>query len=264
MGYLPDIKKRISMKVKDYRINKNINAFIEKYQNTHIPEREASFSPEILIPCYNHGKFLMDALASVPETIPVTIINDVSNDDTAEHIEHLEGKYNFKLITNTHHLYQTGSLNTAVSQSQNNFFIVLNADDVLLKYWPSVMLEIFHRYPSIRLAGGNSLSFSNRNMLKLNDYIPEILDYRPDPLIIHPENARRYTQLNSINMTMSGCTFLRSCWEAIGGFWDFKDRVCSFDDRDFQMRASALFDIAILDEPSAFYRINSSQSLGQV
>jgi glycosyltransferase involved in cell wall biosynthesis len=263
MRNLPDIKKRVLIKVKDHRINKNINAFIKKYQHTQIQERETSFSPEILIPCYNHGNYLEDAVASIPKSISITIINDASDDDTGDYIERLAGKCDFKLITNQHHLYQTGSLNKAVSQSENNFFIVLNADDVLLRYWPITMLNLFGRYPTIRLAGGNSISFCKKNTLRLNDSIPSLLEYNPDPRIVHPENARHYTHLNSINMTMSGCTFLRSSWEAIDGFWDFPQRVCSFDDRDFQMRTSALFDIAILDEPSAFYRINSSQQLGQ-
>lgn len=263
MWYTSKIKKRILINLKDFNINKNINCFIEKYRDKQIQEREISFLPEILIPCYNHGKFLKDALSSLPSDIPITIINDASDDDTINHIEYLSSDYIFKLITNPHHLYQTGSLNKAVIQSENNFFIVLNADDVLLTYWPSVMLNLFKRFPTIRLAGGNSISFSNKHILNLNNYIPDILEYNPEPQIIHSENARHYTYLNSINMTMSGCTFLRSCWNAIDGFRDFPDRVCSFDDRDFQMRASALFDIAILDEPSAFYRTTSSQLMGQ-
>lgn len=263
MGYLSKIKKRISIEVKDYRIKKNINIFIEKYKDKQFKEREVVFSPEILIPCYNHGKFLKDALSSLPTSIPITIINDASDDDTINCIKYLAKDYHFKTITNPHHLYQTGSLNKAVMQSQNNFFIILNADDVLLKYWPSTMLNLFKKYPTIRLAGGNSISFRKKNILNFNDCIPDKLGYNPEPHIINPENAHHYTHLNSINMTMSGCTFLKSCWDAIDGFKNFPDRVCSFDDRDFQMRASALFDIAILDEPSAFYRTSSSQMLGQ-
>jgi len=219
--------------------------------------------PEILVPCFNHGKYLDDAFSSIPQNIPVTIINDASDDDTLHYIDQLKGEHTFKLINNDRHLYQTGCLNKAIYQSKNNFFIVLNADDVLLKYWPSTMLDLFKRYPTIRLAGGNSIPFRDNNILPLNKCLPEILGYSPNPFIVKPECARTYTTLNSINMTMSGCTFLKSCWEAIGGFWEFQNRVCSFDDRDFQMRASALFDIAILDEPSAFYRIYSSQHLAQ-
>lgn len=263
MGFLQNTRKRISIKLKDQQINKNINHFIKNYQQTTIPTRETFFSPEILIPCYNHGKYLGDALKSISERIPVTIINDASDDDTPNYIKQFAEKYSFKLITNKEHLYQTGSLNQAIRESENNFFIVLNADDVLLNYWPSLMLNCFNKYPTIRLAGGNSLSFTNENILRMNEFMPDVINYTPVPNIIHPDNAKSYTHLNSINMTMSGCTFLRSCWESINGFWDFEKRVCSFDDRDFQMRASALFDIAILDEPSAFYRITSSQLMGQ-
>jgi hypothetical protein len=62
---------------------------------------------------------------------------------------------------------------------------------------------------------------------------------------------------------MSGCSFLKSAWEAVGGFYSFKKRVCSYDDRDFQMRVSALFDVAVIQEPLTFYRINSSTKVAQ-
>ena len=263
MGHLYSLGKRVSLKVKDYRIQKNIRDFIRKNEGRQVPAREVTFLPEILIPCYNHGRFLRTALSSVPKDMPVTIINDASRDDTGEYIRRLTDDYRFTVITNKKNLFQTGSLNVAVERSANNLFIVLNADDVLFRYWPSLMLDLFRRYPKIRLAGGNSLPFVDDHVLNMNAWVPESLGYLPEPRIMHPEDALHYSHLNAINMTMSGCTFLRSCWEAVGGFLDFRNRVCSFDDRDFQMRASALFDIAILDEPSAFYRVTSSQQLGQ-
>jgi hypothetical protein len=64
-------------------------------------------------------------------------------------------------------------------------------------------------------------------------------------------------------MTQSGCAFLRSAWEGAGGFLPFSERVCSHDDRDFQMRVAALFPVAVVDEPVAFYRLGRSSKKGQ-
>jgi len=261
---LAGLRSARTTRAKDGNIDKHMRRFIEEYSSRSLPEREREFRPEVLIPCFNHGAFVRAALSSAPDGIPVTVINDASTDDTPEILIELSKRFRFKLIDNEVSLLQTGSLNRAVAESTNNFFVILNADDVLLRYWVPTVLSVFAKYPSIRLAGGGSTPFCNEGMLRINRDMPQSLSYVPDARIFGREEAREYTRLNSINMTMSGCTFLRSAWNAVDGFWKFEDRVCSFDDRDFQMRVSALFDVAVLDEPSALYRTYSSRKRAQV
>jgi hypothetical protein len=38
----------------------------------------------------------------------------------------------------------------------------------------------------------------------------------------------------------------------------------NYDDRGFQMRVSALFNAAVIDEPLAFHKTNSSVGRGQI
>ena len=252
------LRARRANKSKNRRLNRNINRFQRDYASRETIPREVSLRPEVLIPCFNHGRFLACALASVPIGIPVTVINDASTDDTRQIAEHLQERYAFKLVSNEKNLNQSGSLNRAIAESDNNLFIVLNADDCLLKYCVPTVIGLFERHPSIRMAGGTCIPFSEAQLLSFNDRMPETLGYGPAPRVFRPDGARHYQKMDDINLTMSSCTFLKSAWQAVDGFWEFPKRVCSMDDRDFQMRVSALFDVAVIDEPLALYRKASS------
>jgi hypothetical protein len=63
-------------------------------------------------------------------------------------------------------------------------------------------------------------------------------------------------------MTMSGCSFLKSAWEFVGGFYPLERRVSIHDDRDFQMRVCCFFNIGISNEISALWRSDSSTGMG--
>ncbi|MBP2652689.1 MAG: glycosyltransferase family 2 protein [Firmicutes bacterium] len=254
--------KKIRNVLKDINIEKNIKLFAAEYNKTQ-PKREDVLWPEVIVPCYNQGRFLRDALESVPEGISVTVINDASNDNTAEEIACLMHDYQFKLITNEVNLNQAGSINRAVSESEKNLFVVLNADDALVSYAIPAIIDVFKCFDSVRMVGGGCITFEESSQLKRRSSLPRKLPYIPKPRIYFPSDALKYRQPNDINMTMSSCSFLRSAWEAVGGLWKFERRVCSFDDRDFQMRTSALFPVAVLEEPLAYYRTSSSVGRGR-
>jgi glycosyltransferase involved in cell wall biosynthesis len=221
--------------------------------------RETVLQPEIIVPCFNHGRFLVQALAHVAESgVPVTIVNDCSTDDTPAHISRLQERFAFNLIENEVSLLQWGSLNKAISASTSNLFIVLNADDVLLPYSLELIVRTFNARTEIRMLGGSCIPFVDDGILRLSGAFPERLDYEPSLRLYGPVQAEAFQSLNDLNMTMSSCSFLRSAWEAVGGFRAFADRVCSYDDRDFQMRVAALFLVGVMDEPLAFYRTSSS------
>ena len=243
---------------KNKNINKNIKIFIKNHSNK-IHRRETEFHPEIIIPCFNQGQYLEDAISSISHNnIDITIINDASTDNTLKYIDKLSSSYKFKLINNNKNLNQWGSLNKAIEQSSNNLFIMLNADDCLMRYTINTILDIFYNNSAIYMVGSPHISFDNREdtgrkILKLNDYLPKNLPYKPKYQIIKPEYVLNYKHTNDINMTMSSCSFLKSAWLTVGGFKPFKERVCPHDDRDFQMRVSALFNVAIInDTPLSF------------
>ena len=211
--------------------------------------------------CYNHGRFLPDALSTLPVDVPLTIINDASTDDTGALIEALSKERSFKLIDNERNLNQWASLNKAVEGSDNNLFIVLNADDCLLEGTIPAIIEVFSRFPTVHLVGGGSRPFTTTNELAVGIHERFTLD--PSSIrIVGPGEASAFRSPSDLNMTMSSCSFTRSAWEAAGGFLPFEKRTCAYDDRDFQMRVCSLFHIAYIGAVLALYRSNSSQRRG--
>lgn len=251
---------RLHDRFKLLTLHHSINKFIAAYFKRTFEARETQFRLEVLIPCFNHGRFLATALSSVPAGVSVTVIDDASTDDTKDIVRRLGDEFVFKVIHNDVNLSQAGSLNNAIEQSQNNLFMVLNADDSLMRYCVPTILGLFESHPTIRMAGGSSIPFTDNQCLKFNLYMPLELGYKPAVKMFGPRLASTYKKGNDINMTMSSCTFLKSAWQAVGGFWPHSKRIHPIDDRDFEMRVSALFDVAVIEEPLALYQSGSSAS----
>jgi glycosyltransferase involved in cell wall biosynthesis len=86
----------------------------------------------VIIPCFNHGKYLLEAVKSVwMQNYPATeiiVVDDGSTDDTKEIA---------KQITGIKYIYQknqglSAARNTGIRNSNGDFFIFLDADDWLL------------------------------------------------------------------------------------------------------------------------------------
>ena len=88
----------------------------------------------IVIPCFNHGKYLADAIESVVNQtytkIEIIVIDDGSIDDT----KLVAGRYN-----EVKYIFQTNSglsaaRNTGALHSSGEFLVFLDADDLLYPY----------------------------------------------------------------------------------------------------------------------------------
>lgn len=260
----PDVEA--AQRPAELTLNEKMQRYIQNHRGLALPEREFEFRPEILIPCFNHAKYLarlMDVLKNVG--VPITVIDDNSSEQDKSLIEGLRAQYGFNLIRNDVNLRQSGSLNKAIAQSGNNLFIVANADDYLLPGWIYYVAEQF-KSTDIFLMGGMHICFFNHfpqseqhfaHVVKFSGY-----QQRQSLRFYGPEDAKGFTHDNSIDMTMTGCAFLKSAWSHVGGFYSLKDRVSIHDDRDFQMRVCASFKIGVSDDLSAFWRSDSSTGMG--
>jgi glycosyltransferase involved in cell wall biosynthesis len=247
-------------------LHRKINAYIESNRNRTAPDRETDFLPEILIPCFNHAKYLPNMLKVLSESkAPITVIDDNSCADDQQIIDLLQKNFQFKLIRNEQNLRQGGSLNKAIALSKNNLFLIANADDYLLPGWLEYVIDKF-KSSDLRLIGGMHICFFN--------HFPESEQYfatalrrtgrkaNTDLRKYGPADAKNFKHDNAIDMTMTGCAFLKSAWAHVGGFYPLEDRVSIHDDRDFQMRVCSAFQIGISDEISALWRSDSSTGMG--
>lgn len=251
-------------------LNERVLNFIKTKDGQVLPERETILLPEIIIPCYNHGRYLEYLFMTLPTDLPITIINDNSTDDSEIYIDKLKKKYNFKVIKNEENLHQWGSVNRAVTESGNNLFVIVNADDLMIPSWISYAIGKM-KQSDLSLFAGTAYPFVtlSADYDKWNLGFAELIQsisYQPNKNIAYhgPEAARHFIHDNSINMTFNGCTFLKSAWAYVGGMRPLHERVSMHDDRDFQMRIASFFKIGISEDITTFYRTDSSTGKGTI
>lgn len=222
---------------------------------------------EVVVPAYNHADYLPDAYDSLvgqtwTEPIAVTFVDDHSSDRTPELIREIEhshpGRFTVKAIRNRRTLRQWGSINRAVDDSDNSLFVILNDDDLLLPDCLEKIVASYEANPDIYMLGGSSLWFSDSSPPPTRPEVPlstlELTRYNPG-------DAPGYRELNDLNMTHSSSSFFKVAWRAVGGYYPKRKRVhpLANEDRDFQMRVSAIFPVAVyVDYPFACWRTDSS------
>ena len=101
----------------------------------------------IIIPCYNTGHYLADAIESclrqTHQDIEIIVVNDGSTDNTQEVAEQ---------YAQVRHIYrENGGLaaarNTGIAQAKGDFLQFLDADDILLPEKISRCLAVFDKHP---------------------------------------------------------------------------------------------------------------------
>jgi glycosyltransferase involved in cell wall biosynthesis len=223
---------------------------------------------EIVIPAYNHAEHLPDAYGSVLEQtwtgrLTLTFVDDHSADRTPEVIREIQSahprdRFGVKVIRNRRTRRQWASINRAVAASRNELIVILNDDDMLMPDCLEKTVATYEAHPDIYMLGGSSLWFDDSARPPSRPVRPlaelELRRYEPT-------DAPRFRKLNDLNLTHSSSSFFRVAWRAVGGYYPKRKRIHprANEDRDFQMRVSALFPVGVyVDYPLAYWRTDSS------
>jgi len=231
----------------------------------------------VVVPCFGHARFLETMMKSITSQtrLPdeVIFVDDCSTDGSGDILKRLTGtvaqreQIHFNLLHNTRNLGQTASLNRAIENATSDLIMILNDDDYLKHDVIEVAFSLFKHYKEAVLIGGTSehftddeeLSNANKNMTCFAGIDSIRLD-------IHlPADVMNYRRYNDLNMTHSGCCFLKSAWEKVGGYYSDKSkRLVPFSDRDFQLRVNSLFPVAVSNDVQfSFWRSGSSVDQGR-
>lgn len=248
----------------------NLSRNIVKFQmkkNHNLPKRPTDFERhiEIIVPCYNHAQYLKQTFASILDQtwkkhpITVTFVDDNSTDDTQNVIKNIKKtapkNIIVKSIKNITNLRQHGSLNKAINESKNDLIIILNDDDLLVPDCLEKVIVLLNLNRQVYLVGGSSIWFEDK--LPKHTIFPF---KKVKTIFFRPEQAKNFKEFNDINMTHSSTSFFKVAWEAVGGYREKNKRlhIDLNEDRDFQMRMAALFPVAVINYPLAYWRTDSS------
>jgi glycosyltransferase involved in cell wall biosynthesis len=253
---------------------RRVRAFLAAHAPLAIESR-AALSFAVVVPCYNHARFLPSAFASIEaqtrRPTEVVLVDDASTDETWRLVNDLVAasplpREVFRLVRNQENLGQCATINVAVTQAESDVLVVLNDDDYLMHDALEWIDRVLRQHPTAALVGARGFAVGAQpyfdNLKK--DVTAALLSNDLAVRLSEPAAARRYTSARQLDMCHSGSAFRREAWRAAGGYYaDRKRRVVLFSDRDFQLRVNYLYPVAVVDNAAfAFWRAGSSVDAG--
>ncbi len=117
----------------------------------------------VIIPAYNHEKYIQKAIKSVIsqtyQDIELIVINDGSSDNTHEKIQELiplcQERFKNFIYINQKNIGLIKTLNKALELINGEYFSMLGSDDYYYDYKTKLQVEFFNKNPDFVLCYGN-------------------------------------------------------------------------------------------------------------
>lgn len=217
----------------------------------------------VVIPSYNHEKFIGKAIDSVLnqtyKNIELIIIDDGSKDSSIDIIK----SYNDERITfvQQENSGAHNAINKGLSIAKGEYMTILNSDDIYSPKRFDIMVKEMQKKEGVEFActyiqiidtDGNKLAVKEgwHNMEPWN--------------VEHPELSFKATDDFKLNLIMTNFTsttsnflFTRSLYEKIGGMRNLRFA----HDWDFALRAAEVTECIIIDKPLMEYRVHNSNTI---
>ena len=217
----------------------------------------------VVIPSYNHGRFIEKAVRSVLEQsysdLELIVIDDGSQDDSLQRLAAMTDA-RLRVIAQENRGAHA-AINRGLAESQGDYLAILNSDDVYAPGRLEQMLPILEDDSAIGLlsshievidGGGKTLGVK-RGYTNLEPW--------PLPLVAESFRAGSETRAALLTenylATTSNFLFRRSWYEAVGVFLPLRYT----HDWDFALRMAHIAAIEIVPEPLLQYRIHGNNTI---
>ena len=184
-----------------------------------VPTQPVALS--IIIPCYNQGEFLLDALSSVQACLDpvyeVIIVNDGSNDPLTINLFSYLKEQEYTILDQQNQGLSSAR-NNGIAKASGRYILPLDADNKIRPDYILKSIEILDHHPEIGVVYGKPEWFGG---LERSWEMPEKFD--PNQLILG-------------NYIDACAVYRRSLWEDCGGY-DANMPVAALEDWDFWLSA---------------------------
>ena len=153
----------------------------------------------VIIPSYNYGRYLVDAVRSVDGADEIIVVDDASTDDTEPFIRSLRHIKYIKLDKN---VGMAAARNEGLKHSKNSFILFLDADDMRVSGSVKLQFDYFVEHPEVQVVWGNALE------IRGDITYPEAEAGR-DKWRVHPAEVNPQTVM-----------YRREVFEKFGGFYE--------------------------------------------
>lgn len=196
----------------------------------------------VVIPCYNHEKYVEQSLNSVfnqtYKNIELIVVDDGSSDNSVAVVKRIKEKHDFTFITQEN-MGVCKTLNKAISLSKGKYVAVLASDD----YWDVTKIEKQVNC----LEENNDSEFCFTQAVEFDDK-----NIKSDK--IFPKKIKTENILNKVFLSQhapaGSIMFTRSLYDNLAGF----DDNLKMEDWDFIIRSAAVTELSAVKEPLLYYR----------
>ena len=197
----------------------------------------------VIIPCYNHEKYLEQSSLSVInqtyKNIELIVIDDGSKDKSVELIKNLQKTSDFKFIAQEN-IGVCKTLNKAVKLSVGKYISILASDD----YWEITKIE-----KQVNILENSNSEFCFTQAIEFDE--KEKKEISPKEVNLDRINKTIFVK----NIIPAGTIFFtRNLYNQLNGF----DENLKMEDWDFVIRSSYLTNFSFIKEPLLYYRSHDS------
>lgn len=196
----------------------------------------------VVIPCFNHGRYIDDALSDIllypkQEDIEVIIVNDGSTDSKT--IE----KLNSLSYSNVRVLHQENqglgkARNNGIKVAKNEIILALDSDNRIKTEFIDLALKTFAFYPDVAVVYSDQEIFNDNGFIRNK----KVIDFDKNQLLL-----KNY---------IDACAFFRKgAWKEVEGY-DENMPIMGFEDWDFWIRLMDRgFNFFHISKPLYCYRV---------
>lgn len=207
----------------------------------------------IIIPCYNQGEFLSDAIQSaLDQDYPdkeIIVVNDGSTDNTQEAAAQFLPAIRYIEQENRG---VSSARNAAIKIAKGTYVAFLDSDDVLLPGSIAKRTAYLESHPETAFICSDSIYFNESGMVGLRS-----------KLLGKPKNSYNFRwETVDYNATLSTVMLRSVCFDKAGLF---EESIKTAEDWLMWVQISLHFNMAYLDEPLIKYRLhgnNATQRIG--
>lgn len=199
--------------------------------------------------CYNHENFVTESLFSVMNQdyafVELIIVDDCSTDNSKNIIKKWLLDYpEVRFISNEINLGNTKSFNKALQFAKGDYIIDLAADDVLISNCISLQVKAFENstFKNLGIVYGNAELINEKGEFD-SYYFPVDQNHK---IIEKRQTGNIYLSVLSGGDCMCSVSSMakKSVYDALKGY----DENLSYEDLDFWIRASRLYEFDFIDE----------------